>query len=61
MPVVGGVEAPRLKPGEAYLRYRKFWFWIGLTAVDVALVIFWLVIAWRFPIAAWSSRCRCWY
>lgn len=51
MPVVGGVEALRLKPGEAYLRYRKFWFWIGLTAVDVALVIFWLVIAWRFPIA----------
>ncbi|HEX8877017.1 MAG TPA: PH domain-containing protein [Phycisphaerales bacterium] len=54
MPTVGersGVEVLRLKPGEAYLRYRKFWFWIGLTAVDVALVIFWLVIAWRFPIA----------
>jgi uncharacterized membrane protein YdbT with pleckstrin-like domain len=35
-----GGEALQLKPGEAYLRYRKFWFWIGLT----------LVIAWRFPI-----------
>lgn len=45
-----GGEALQLKPGEAYLRYRKFWFWIGLTLVDVALVIFWLLIAWRFPI-----------
>lgn len=54
MPTWGGTsggEALRLKPGEAYLRYRKFWFWIGLTLVDVALVIFWLVIGLRFPIA----------
>ncbi|MBY0114093.1 MAG: PH domain-containing protein [Phycisphaerales bacterium] len=48
---IGGGNALRLKPGPAYLRYRKMWFWIGLTAIDIALVIFWLVIAWRFPIA----------
>lgn len=54
MPTLGaasGGTALRLKPGEAYLRYRKFWFWIGLTLVDVALIIFWLVIGLRFPIA----------
>jgi uncharacterized membrane protein YdbT with pleckstrin-like domain len=45
-----GGEALQLKPGEAYLRYRKFWFWIGLSLVDVALVIFWLIVTWRFPI-----------
>lgn len=54
MPTSGGPNGDivlRLKPGAAYLRYRKFWFWIGLTAVDVALVIVWLMIAWKFPIA----------
>lgn len=54
LPMVGGSRAGgevlRLKPGAAYLRYRKFWFWIGLSCVDIALLIFWLVIGWRFPI-----------
>lgn len=51
LPTVAGGEAMRLKPGNAYLRYRKFWFWLGLTAVDVALLAVWLVVAWRHPVA----------
>lgn len=54
MPSVGGGraggEVMRLKPGLAYLPYRKFWFWIGLTAVDIVLIVVWLMLGWRFPI-----------
>lgn len=39
------------RPAEGYLRYRKFFFWIGLFAVDIALIIAWIALLVAFPIA----------
>lgn len=38
------------RPAEGYLRYRKLFFWIGLLAVDIALVIAWLSLLFALPI-----------
>ena len=54
LPTLGGTAASgaalRLKPGQAYLRYRKFWFWIGLTLLDGVIIGAWLLLGWRMPI-----------
>ncbi len=39
------------RPADGYLRYLKFYFWIGLVAIDVALTIAWIVIFVASPIA----------
>ncbi len=39
------------RPAEGYLRYLKFYFWIGLVAIDVALTIAWIVIFVASPFA----------
>lgn len=39
------------RPAEGYLRYRKLFFWIGLFAVDIALIIAWIALLVAFPIA----------
>ncbi len=38
------------RPAEGYLRYRKLFFWIGLFAVDIALVIAWITLLVTLPI-----------
>jgi uncharacterized membrane protein YdbT with pleckstrin-like domain len=38
-----------VRPSPAYLRYRKFLFWIGLTVVDVVLSLLWLVLILAAP------------
>jgi membrane protein YdbS with pleckstrin-like domain len=38
------------RPAEGYLRYLKFYFWIGLLAVDIALTIAWFAIFIAAPL-----------
>lgn len=38
------------RPSEGFLRYLKLFFWIGLTVVDIALVIAWIAIGIWNPI-----------
>ncbi|MEX2219680.1 MAG: PH domain-containing protein [Phycisphaerales bacterium] len=42
-------EAVRPAPG--FLAYLKFWFWIVLLIVDVAIVVPWLVLLVAYPLA----------
>ena len=39
------------RPATGFLRYLKFYFWIGLFAVDIALTIGWIAIFIASPIA----------
>jgi uncharacterized membrane protein YdbT with pleckstrin-like domain len=38
------------RPSPAYLRYRKFLFWIGLAVVDVILSLLWLALIIAAPL-----------
>ncbi|MCC6509459.1 MAG: PH domain-containing protein [Pirellulaceae bacterium] len=38
------------RPALGYLRYRKLYFWIGLFAVDITLVVAWLALLFARPI-----------
>ncbi len=40
------------KPSRQYLRYIKMWFWLGLTILDLGIIILWLVVLAAEPIAA---------
>jgi membrane protein YdbS with pleckstrin-like domain len=37
------------RPAEGFLRYLKFFFWIGLFAIDIVLTIAWLVLLVAIP------------
>lgn len=43
LPTAPGEHAVSFRPSEAYLRYLKFLFWIGLLLVDVVLTGLWIV------------------
>lgn len=43
LPTAEGEEVVSFRPSEAYLRYLKFLFWIGLLLVDIVLTILWIV------------------
>jgi membrane protein YdbS with pleckstrin-like domain len=32
------------RPSEGYLRYLRFWFWLGLLVIDVAILVGWLIL-----------------
>ena len=49
LPAHGGDEARAFKPDPGLLRYQKFWFWIGLTAIDLAITAVWIVICIASP------------
>ena len=49
LPARRGERVRVFQPSEGYLRYRKFWFWLVLTAVDIPLVGLWIwtaVLIW---------------
>lgn len=46
-----GERVEYLHPSEAYLRYRKFFFWIGLLVVDVILSLVWAALFFYWPMA----------
>lgn len=50
LPTQPGESLVALKPSKAWLRYLKFWFWIGLTVIDVAILGAWLLICYFKPV-----------
>ena len=50
LPVPPGDASESFQPAEGFLRYLKFKFWIGLTALDGAIFVLWMVIAVASPI-----------
>lgn len=50
LPIMEGEAIAYFRPSPAYLRYRKFLFWIGLTVVDVVLSVLWLALIIAAPI-----------
>src|SRR6187399_957444 len=51
LPVSPSETLESFRPAAGFLRYLKFLFWIGLVAIDGALLIFWLVVAFASPLA----------
>lgn len=39
------------RPAAGYLNYRKLFFWIGLTVIDVSLVTLWIILLVTVPLA----------
>lgn len=50
LPASDGEVARSFKPDRAFLRYRKFYFWIGLVAIDVGLTAAWVAVFIALPI-----------
>jgi len=50
LPTVQGEQSIALKPSGAWLRYLKFWFWIGLAVIDIAILGAWLIICIINPV-----------
>lgn len=50
LPSLEGEQVEYLHPSEAYLRYRKFEFWVVLAIVDVCLTAGWIAV---FVAAPW--------
>jgi membrane protein YdbS with pleckstrin-like domain len=51
-PSISGAEDQSIRsfrPAEGFLRYLKFFFWIGLVAIDSVLTIAWLVVLFAVP------------
>lgn len=54
LPVRPGERMESFRPAPGFLRYLKFWFWIGLLPMDIAIVLGWIVVAirdWRVGLA----------
>ncbi|MEI8213845.1 MAG: PH domain-containing protein [Planctomycetota bacterium] len=51
LPSMEGEEVEYLHPSEAYLRYRKFEFWVLLFIVDFALTAGWIALFVFMPLA----------
>jgi membrane protein YdbS with pleckstrin-like domain len=49
---IGGDEIQSFRPSPRFLDYLKFQFWIGLTLIDGALAVAWLVILFNRPLVA---------
>jgi len=50
LPVAPGETMESFRPAEGFLRYLKFLFWIGLSVIDVALLLGWLVLTIALPL-----------
>jgi membrane protein YdbS with pleckstrin-like domain len=44
LPVAGGTPVRSFHPSRGFLRYLKFYFWIALVLIDVALLVAWVVL-----------------
>jgi len=49
LPVSPGETMESFRPADGFLRYLKFFFWIGLLVIDVALFIGWVVLTIAYP------------
>jgi uncharacterized membrane protein YdbT with pleckstrin-like domain len=50
LPILEGEVITYFRPSLAYLRYRKFFFWIGLAVVDIVLSLLWLGLIIAAPL-----------
>lgn len=51
LPTRAASDVRRLRPAEGYLRYVKFWFWLLLVPMDLVILIPWIIITTKHPIA----------
>ncbi|MCA9286174.1 MAG: PH domain-containing protein [Phycisphaerales bacterium] len=49
LPVAPGDDLLVFQPSDGYLRYLKFYFWLALVAIDLAILFLWLLIAVAVP------------
>jgi membrane protein YdbS with pleckstrin-like domain len=49
LPVVPGGFVESFRPAPAFLRYLKFWFWIGLLPADLAVFVAWAAVTVVVP------------
>ena len=52
LPSMEGEKVEYMRPSVAFLNYRKFFFWFGLFAVDIILLVLWVVYALWWPLGA---------
>ena len=50
LPSLQGETVEYMRPSLAFLNYRKFFFWIGLFAIDLVLVVLWGVFTTGWPL-----------
>lgn len=50
LPSMEGETVENMRPSLAFLNYRKFFFWIGLFAVDVVLFALWAAFTFWWPL-----------
>ena len=51
LPLATGDTCESFQPSDGFLRYLKFKFWLGLTLLDGAIFVVWIVIAVASPLA----------
>jgi len=51
LPSMEGEAVEYMRPSQAYLNYRKFFFWFGLLAVDIILFVLWGLFSYWWPLA----------
>ncbi|MEK7793544.1 MAG: PH domain-containing protein [Candidatus Hydrogenedentota bacterium] len=51
LPIRDGRSIQRFHPAAGWLRYLKLFFWLGLTAIDGAILIGWLAVLLIAPLA----------
>ncbi len=50
LPAFAGEAVASFRPSEGFLRYLKFFFWLVLGIIDVALIVTWLAILLAWPV-----------
>lgn len=51
LPTSAASDIRSFRPSQAYLDYQKFFFWIGLAAIDIVLTALWIILTIAFPLA----------
>ncbi|MBS0192615.1 MAG: PH domain-containing protein [Phycisphaerales bacterium] len=60
LPTRAGEANVAIKPSKAWLAYLKFFFWLGLTVIDVAIIGTWLLICYRAPLLGAALAAPAW-
>lgn len=51
LPTSPGEAMESFRPAAGFLRYLKFYFWVFLVVIDLALLVGWMALAIAFPLA----------
>jgi membrane protein YdbS with pleckstrin-like domain len=49
LPVEPGGAVETFRPAPGFLRYLKFWFWLGLLPLDLAILVGWIALTVAVP------------